>query len=54
VIYLASSPEVTKISGRYFVREKAVSPSPASCDEVAAKHLWHRSLVLTGQLASSP
>jgi NAD(P)-dependent dehydrogenase (short-subunit alcohol dehydrogenase family) len=48
VIYLASSPEVAAINGRYFVRERAVASSPASYDEAAAKRLWQLSAQLTG------
>jgi NAD(P)-dependent dehydrogenase (short-subunit alcohol dehydrogenase family) len=48
VVYLATSPEVAGVSGRYFDREKAVASSPASYDEAAAKRLWEVSLELTG------
>jgi NAD(P)-dependent dehydrogenase (short-subunit alcohol dehydrogenase family) len=40
ILYLASSPEAAGVSGRYFVRERAVESSPASYDEAAAKRLW--------------
>jgi NAD(P)-dependent dehydrogenase (short-subunit alcohol dehydrogenase family) len=40
VLYLASSPEVAGVSGRYFVRERAVPSSAASYDEAAAQRLW--------------
>ena len=53
VVYLASSPEVTAVSGRYFVREHAVPSSPASYDEAAQQRLWQWSLDMTG-LPSSP
>lgn len=39
-IYLATSPEVTGISGKYFVKRKSVSSSPISYDEGAARKLW--------------
>jgi NAD(P)-dependent dehydrogenase (short-subunit alcohol dehydrogenase family) len=48
IIYLASSPEVADVSGRYFVRERAVASSPASQDEAAAKRLWELSVEMTG------
>jgi NAD(P)-dependent dehydrogenase (short-subunit alcohol dehydrogenase family) len=51
VIYLASSPEVAAVSGRYFVRERAVASSPASYDEAAAKRLWQLSARLAGMAA---
>jgi retinol dehydrogenase-12 len=40
IIYLASSPDVAGISGRYFVREREQTSSPESLDEAAAKKLW--------------
>ncbi len=50
-IYLASSPEVAGVSGRYFVRERAVPSSPASYDEAAARRLWQVSEELTSRSA---
>jgi NAD(P)-dependent dehydrogenase (short-subunit alcohol dehydrogenase family) len=47
VVYLASSPEVAGVSGRYFVKEREVPSSPASRDEGAARRLWQVSLGLT-------
>src|SRR5262249_11396561 len=46
-IYLASSPEVEGVTGRYFVRQTAVASSPASRDEAAARRLWQLSEELT-------
>jgi NAD(P)-dependent dehydrogenase (short-subunit alcohol dehydrogenase family) len=55
VVYLASSPEVAGINGRYFVRERPVPSSPASCDVADARRLWRISLELTGlPVESSP
>jgi NAD(P)-dependent dehydrogenase (short-subunit alcohol dehydrogenase family) len=48
VVSLASSPEVAGVSGRYFVRERAVDSSRASYDEAAAKRLWQVSAAMTG------
>jgi retinol dehydrogenase 12 len=39
-IYLASSPEVDGISGRYFVKKKPIASSPQSQDRAAAERLW--------------
>jgi NAD(P)-dependent dehydrogenase (short-subunit alcohol dehydrogenase family) len=39
-IYLASSPEVEGITGKYFVRREPVQSSPISYDEEIAKRLW--------------
>lgn len=47
-IYLASSPEVEGVTGRYFVNKKPVASSKASYDEQAAKRLWKVSEELTG------
>jgi NAD(P)-dependent dehydrogenase (short-subunit alcohol dehydrogenase family) len=46
-IYLASSPEVEGISGKYFVDCKAVDSKPQSYDRAAAERLWEVSLELT-------
>jgi len=47
-IYLASSPEVEGVTGKYFVRERAVPSSPESYDEQNSRRLWDVSLELTG------
>jgi NAD(P)-dependent dehydrogenase (short-subunit alcohol dehydrogenase family) len=39
-IYLASSPEVEGVSGKYFARSRQVSSSTASRDEAAGRKLW--------------
>jgi NAD(P)-dependent dehydrogenase (short-subunit alcohol dehydrogenase family) len=52
-IYLASSPEVEDVTGRYFVEKEAVQSSPMSYDQNLAHQLWRVSERLTGQAASS-
>jgi NAD(P)-dependent dehydrogenase (short-subunit alcohol dehydrogenase family) len=47
-IYLASSPEVAGVTGKYFVKKKAVTSSTASYDEETARRLWDISARLTG------
>jgi NAD(P)-dependent dehydrogenase (short-subunit alcohol dehydrogenase family) len=47
-IYLASSPEVEGITGRYFVRKRAIKSTIASYDEAAAQRLWQLSEKLAG------
>ena len=47
-IYLASSPEVAGVTGKYFDRCKAVSSSKVSHDEGLAHNLWQKSLRFTG------
>lgn len=39
-IFLATSPKVEGVTGKYFVKYKSVPSSPASYDEVAATRLW--------------
>lgn len=47
-IYLASSPEVEGVSGKYFVECKEVPSSPQSYDKDAARRLWQMSAEMTG------
>ena len=46
-IYLASSPEVQNVSGKYFKNRKEAESVEASYDEELAKDLWEVSLTLT-------
>ena len=46
-IYLASSPDVEGVSGKYFVDCKAVASRPQSYDRAAAERLWQVSLEMT-------
>ena len=48
-IYLASSPEVDGVTGKYFVKREAVPSSPLSYNEDVARQLWEVSENLTGQ-----
>ncbi len=48
IIYLASSPEVEKTTGEYFVKRKITEPSAAARDDAAAKRLWEASEALAG------
>ena len=54
ITYLASSPDVEGVSGKYFVEDGPVQSSPASYDEDAALQLWQSSEELTGLPQSSP
>ncbi|MCP4607794.1 MAG: SDR family NAD(P)-dependent oxidoreductase, partial [Planctomycetes bacterium] len=47
-IYAASSPEVENITGKYFMRKKAVPSNPISYDESATQRLWEISAKMTG------
>ncbi|MBI3988380.1 MAG: SDR family oxidoreductase [candidate division NC10 bacterium] len=48
IIYLATSPEVEGLTGRYFVKNQAVPSSKESYDSTAAQRLWQVSAELTG------
>ena len=48
IIYLASTKEVSNITGKYFFDKKEIISSPASNDKEAAMKLWQLSLNLTG------
>ncbi len=43
LVYLATSPEVEGITGQYFIKCRAVKPSPAGRDPQAAQTLWEAS-----------
>lgn len=47
-IYLASSPEVDGVTGKYFVAKKQATSSEESHDAELARRLWDVSLKLTG------
>ncbi|MCL4416118.1 MAG: SDR family NAD(P)-dependent oxidoreductase [Actinobacteria bacterium] len=47
-IYLATSPKVEDISGKYFVKQEAIPSSIASYDKTSALRLWQISKELTG------
>ncbi|HET7607370.1 MAG TPA: SDR family oxidoreductase, partial [Gammaproteobacteria bacterium] len=46
--YLASSPEVAEVSGKYFYKCKEELPSAEAQDDVAAARLWAESAKLSG------
>lgn len=48
IIYLATSPEVEGVTGKYFDRCKAVKSSAVSYDENTALKLWETSREMTG------
>jgi hypothetical protein len=52
-VYLASSPEVEGITGRYFANRKPKASSKASYDTAAAARLWQASAGLTGLTATA-
>jgi len=48
IIYLASSDEVAKVSGKYFYKCRAVNPTSDAQDDAAARRLWEESGRLAG------
>ncbi len=48
LIYLASSPEVDGISGRFFLRQRALPTKPVTLDAEIAARLWRISAELVG------
>lgn len=53
-VYLASSPEVEGVTGRYFANRKAKESHTASYDTKLTARLWRVSADLVGQSASAP
>lgn len=51
-IYLASSPDVAEVSGKYFVKCRPRLPSKVARDQEAAKRLWQVSEELVRQAAA--
>jgi NAD(P)-dependent dehydrogenase (short-subunit alcohol dehydrogenase family) len=47
-IYLASSPDVTEVSGQYFVKKQPAKSSKVSYDVAAQEQLWSLSEQMTG------
>lgn len=47
IVYLASSPDVERISGEYFYKMRSVSSSPTSYDVEQAQRLWEISAKMT-------
>ena len=48
-VYLASSPEVATVSGKYFAKCKPKTPKPQAQDAEAARRLWDASEVLVSK-----
>lgn len=48
IVYLASSPEVANVTGKYFVKRSATASSKESMDDSEAKKLWDVSVQLLG------
>lgn len=48
IVYLASAPEVTGVTGKYFYKCKPVEPSDEARDDAVAAWLWAQSVKLAG------
>ena len=48
LVYLASSPEVSQVSGGYFVKCKVETPTAATRDDAAARRLWTETARIAG------
>jgi retinol dehydrogenase 12 len=48
IIYLASSPEVDGISGKYFHKCKQVPPTAEAQNDADAQRFWEISMQLSG------
>jgi retinol dehydrogenase 12 len=48
IVYLASSPDVTGVSGEYFYKCRPATPAEEARDDAAAKRLWTESAKLAG------
>ena len=48
IIYLASSPEVANVAGKYFYKCRPTNPSAPALDDRAALALWQSSAALAG------
>jgi len=48
LVYLASSPEVAGITGKYFHKCQPIAPSRAAQDDAAAQRLWDETAKIAG------
>jgi cytochrome c2 len=48
IVYLASSPELSSVSGRYFAKCREAQPTAAASDAAAARRLWEESARIAG------
>jgi NAD(P)-dependent dehydrogenase (short-subunit alcohol dehydrogenase family) len=52
-LYLATSPEVEGVSGKYFDKQRPVTPSRVALNDESARRLWDVSAELTGLASHS-
>lgn len=53
-VFLASSPEVVDVTGKYFVESKVTHPAARATDSAVARQLWDISVDLTQPMWSRP
>ncbi len=53
-IYLASSPEVQNVTGKYFVDSKVATAAPQASDMVVAGKLWDVSAAMVNRTPATP
>lgn len=51
MIYLATADEVAGETGKYFVKNRAITAAPRAYDEATAQRLWQESALMTGLAA---
>ncbi|MCU1277803.1 MAG: hypothetical protein JWM53_1349, partial [bacterium] len=47
-IWLASSPDVAGVTGKYFAKCKEKKPAPRALDEATQRRLWDATATLVG------
>ena len=47
-VYLATSPDVEGVTGKFFIKEKAIASDPATYGDETARRLWEISAEMTG------
>lgn len=53
IVYLASSPEVANVTGKYFYKCHEATPTREAQDDDAARRLWEETEKLTGVVSQS-
>jgi NAD(P)-dependent dehydrogenase (short-subunit alcohol dehydrogenase family) len=52
IVFLAASPDVATVSGRYYSKRKAIKPSNAARNMATARRLWDESARIAGLAAA--
>ena len=54
LIYLASSPDVEGVTGKYYVKRRPAIPTPAAQDDELAHRLWKETARITAEPRPEP